>query len=140
MQYFDGGEIRVWGELGKGANFVLTLPKVSGGDISNTPIKEIPTASIALRPNYLGFKQNSVVITQYLSSISAGLRSLVFDSSCIICGSGKLEFCVTCQAKWRSNPRQITGKSFKVFRALAITKLRKCGPNGKENSLTLLGG
>jgi two-component system sensor histidine kinase MtrB len=39
-----GGEIRVWGELGKGANFVLTLPKVSGGDISNTPIKEIPTA------------------------------------------------------------------------------------------------
>ena len=39
-----GGEIRVWGELGKGAHFVLTLPKVSGGEISNTPIKEIPTA------------------------------------------------------------------------------------------------
>ncbi len=38
-----GGEIRVWGELGKGAHFVLTLPKKSGHRIENAPIVEIPT-------------------------------------------------------------------------------------------------
>ncbi len=38
-----GGEIRVWGELGKGAHFVLTLPKKSGDRIENSPIVEIPT-------------------------------------------------------------------------------------------------
>lgn len=38
-----GGEIRVWGELGRGAHFVLTLPKKSGDRIENSPIVEIPT-------------------------------------------------------------------------------------------------
>lgn len=38
-----GGEIRVWGELGKGAHFVLTLPKKSGHRIEVSPIVEIPT-------------------------------------------------------------------------------------------------
>lgn len=38
-----GGEIRVWGELGIGAHFVLTLPKKSGDRIENSPIVEIPT-------------------------------------------------------------------------------------------------
>jgi len=38
-----GGEIRVWGELGKGAHFVLTLPKKSGHRIESSPIVEIPT-------------------------------------------------------------------------------------------------
>lgn len=38
-----GGEIRVWGELGKGAHFVLTLPKKSGHRIETSPIVEIPT-------------------------------------------------------------------------------------------------
>ena len=40
-----GGEIRVWGELGKGAHFVLTLPKRSGERIISSPIIEIPTDS-----------------------------------------------------------------------------------------------
>lgn len=39
-----GGEIRVWGEIGKGAHFVLTLPKISGERIVEAPILEIPTA------------------------------------------------------------------------------------------------
>lgn len=38
-----GGEIRVWGELGRGAHFVLTLPKKSGQRIESSPIVEIPT-------------------------------------------------------------------------------------------------
>lgn len=38
-----GGEIRVWGELNKGSNFVLTLPKVSGEGFTNYPLSEIPT-------------------------------------------------------------------------------------------------
>ena len=38
-----GGEIRVWGELGKGAHFVLTLPKVPGEALRTFPINEIPT-------------------------------------------------------------------------------------------------
>ncbi len=36
------GEIKVWGEIGKGANFVLTLPKVSGESIVQYPISENP--------------------------------------------------------------------------------------------------
>lgn len=35
-----GGEIRVWGELGSGAHFVLTLPKVHGQKIVEFPIQE----------------------------------------------------------------------------------------------------
>lgn len=38
-----GGDIKVWGELGLGANFVLTIPKKVGVPISNAPISEIPT-------------------------------------------------------------------------------------------------
>ena len=38
-----GGEIRVWGELGKGANFVLTLPKRVGGRVETPPLSELPT-------------------------------------------------------------------------------------------------
>ena len=38
-----GGEIRVWGELGKGAQFVLTLPKVPGETLHSFPISEFPT-------------------------------------------------------------------------------------------------
>lgn len=38
-----GGEIRVWGELGRGANFVLTLPKQPGEKIESPPLSEIPT-------------------------------------------------------------------------------------------------
>jgi two-component system sensor histidine kinase MtrB len=41
-----GGEIRVWGELEKGAHFVLTLPKKSGQRIETVPIVEIPTDAI----------------------------------------------------------------------------------------------
>jgi two-component system sensor histidine kinase MtrB len=37
-----GGEIRLWGEIGNGANFVLTLPKVPHGLIDARPISEIP--------------------------------------------------------------------------------------------------
>ena len=38
-----GGGIKVWGEIGRGSNFVLTLPRVHG-DISLVPaISEIPT-------------------------------------------------------------------------------------------------
>lgn len=38
-----GGEIRVWGEMGKGSNFVLTLPKNHGEAIAFSPLSEIPT-------------------------------------------------------------------------------------------------
>ena len=38
-----GGEIRVWGELGKGSNFVLTLPIVYGVTQIEPAIYEIPT-------------------------------------------------------------------------------------------------
>jgi two-component system sensor histidine kinase MtrB len=38
-----GGDIRVWGELGSGAHFVLTLPKKSGDSVLSAPINEIPT-------------------------------------------------------------------------------------------------
>jgi len=32
------GEIDVWGERGKGAHFVLTIPKFAGGSIESKPI------------------------------------------------------------------------------------------------------
>lgn len=38
-----GGEIKVWGEIGQGSNFVLTLPKVPGQTIDSHPLSEIPT-------------------------------------------------------------------------------------------------
>lgn len=38
-----GGEIKVWGELGKGANFVVTLPKSYGVALEDFPLSEIPT-------------------------------------------------------------------------------------------------
>ena len=38
-----GGEIKVWGELGSGANFVLTIPKKTGVPITSVPLSEIPT-------------------------------------------------------------------------------------------------
>jgi two-component system sensor histidine kinase MtrB len=41
-----GGEIRVWGESNKGANFVLTLPKVPGAALEEFPISEFPTADL----------------------------------------------------------------------------------------------
>lgn len=37
-----GGEIQVWGEISKGANFVLTLPKVNGEQISEAPLAAVP--------------------------------------------------------------------------------------------------
>lgn len=37
-----GGEIKVWGEIGNGAHFVLTLPKIPGGPITSFPINEVP--------------------------------------------------------------------------------------------------
>jgi two-component system sensor histidine kinase MtrB len=37
-----GGEIRVWGKLGEGSNFVLTLPKVNGQRIAEFPIEAAP--------------------------------------------------------------------------------------------------
>lgn len=40
-----GGEIRVWGELNRGANFVLTLPKQMGGRTDVPPLSELPTDS-----------------------------------------------------------------------------------------------
>jgi two-component system, OmpR family, sensor histidine kinase MtrB len=40
-----GGEIKVWGRLGAGTNFVLTLPLHSGDHIRSHPISEIPTTS-----------------------------------------------------------------------------------------------
>ncbi len=39
----QGGVIKVWGELGKGSNFVLTLPKVTGSVFTEFPLSEIPT-------------------------------------------------------------------------------------------------
>jgi two-component system sensor histidine kinase MtrB len=38
-----GGEIKVWGELGAGSNFVLTLPIISGTQLAEFPLLEIPT-------------------------------------------------------------------------------------------------
>lgn len=39
-----GGEINVWGKLGAGANFVLTLPIRSGETIKSYPIPAVPTS------------------------------------------------------------------------------------------------
>ena len=39
-----GGEINVWGKLGAGANFVLTLPIRSGETIKTYPIPAVPTS------------------------------------------------------------------------------------------------
>jgi two-component system sensor histidine kinase MtrB len=36
------GDIKIWGEIGRGANFVLTLPKTSGEVIKEYPISEYP--------------------------------------------------------------------------------------------------
>ncbi len=41
-----GGVIKVWGELGKGSNFVLTLPKISGSSFAEFPLSEIPASEI----------------------------------------------------------------------------------------------
>lgn len=38
-----GGEIQVWGELGQGSNFVLTLPRSHGRELQSRPISAIPT-------------------------------------------------------------------------------------------------
>jgi two-component system sensor histidine kinase MtrB len=40
-----GGDIKVWGEIGKGANFVLTLPKISGGSFAEYPLSAEISAS-----------------------------------------------------------------------------------------------
>jgi two-component system sensor histidine kinase MtrB len=37
-----GGDIKVWGELGAGAQFVLTVPKVSGTNFSKYPLSAGP--------------------------------------------------------------------------------------------------
>jgi two-component system sensor histidine kinase MtrB len=37
-----GGIIKVWGEIGKGSNFVLSIPRVHGAQLSSTPLSEIP--------------------------------------------------------------------------------------------------
>jgi two-component system sensor histidine kinase MtrB len=39
-----GGGIKVWGEIGRGSNFVLTLPRVHGETIAAPAMSEIPTA------------------------------------------------------------------------------------------------
>jgi two-component system sensor histidine kinase MtrB len=38
-----GGEIRVWGEIGKGSNFVVTLPIAHGRAYTEPALSEIPT-------------------------------------------------------------------------------------------------
>lgn len=38
-----GGEIRVWGEADRGAQFVVTLPKIPGAQLNDFPISELPT-------------------------------------------------------------------------------------------------
>jgi two-component system sensor histidine kinase MtrB len=40
-----GGEIRVWGELQQGSNFVLTLPRTQGVSHPDPVISEVPTTS-----------------------------------------------------------------------------------------------
>jgi hypothetical protein len=37
-----GGGIKVWGEIGRGSNFVLTLPRVHGVGIVEPAISEKP--------------------------------------------------------------------------------------------------
>jgi len=39
-----GGDIKVWGEIGKGANFVLTVPKTAGTPIGSYPLNPSPDA------------------------------------------------------------------------------------------------
>jgi two-component system sensor histidine kinase MtrB len=38
-----GGDIKLWSELGAGAQFVLTLPLTQGQPITEVPIGELPT-------------------------------------------------------------------------------------------------
>ena len=40
-----GGEINVWGKIGVGSNFVLTLPIQQGWPIRSHPISAVPTGS-----------------------------------------------------------------------------------------------
>ena len=41
------GTLEAWGRLRRGANFVLTLPKVSGIEFSTHPISVIPEAELS---------------------------------------------------------------------------------------------
>lgn len=38
-----GGVIKVWGEMGKGSNFVLSIPRAYGAQLTSTPLSEIPS-------------------------------------------------------------------------------------------------
>lgn len=54
------------------------------------------------------------MIFLYLDSIRRGLESLAFDSSCIVCGDHRSQFCDRCRSGWSSEPRQLAGEEFPV--------------------------
>ena len=58
------------------------------------------------------------MILEYLKSIRSGLESLVFDSSCIICGDKTSQFCLNCRKEWRSNPMRLSGEDFPVYSSI----------------------
>lgn len=55
------------------------------------------------------------MLLNYSRSITKGLTTLLFEVSCLICGSGNLALCEMCQEPWSNKPRKITGESFPVF-------------------------
>lgn len=65
------------------------------------------------------------MLIRYLGSIRAGLESLVFDNSCIICGASESEFCIRCRADWRSSPQRISGESFLVSSSVPYSETAK---------------
>lgn len=76
------------------------------------------------------------MLLKYLDSIRAGLESLAFDSSCIICGSIESEFCTRCRADWRSNPRLIGGERFPVCASVPYSETaRTIVLSAKENGV-----
>ena len=76
------------------------------------------------------------MLYKYLDSIRAGLESLAFDSSCIICGARESEFCIRCRADWRSSPQLISGESFPVCSSVPYSETaRAIVLSAKENGV-----
>ena len=76
------------------------------------------------------------MLNKYLASIFMGLESLVFDSSCIICGDRESEFCVRCRQDWQSSPQRIIGESFPVYSSIAYSDTAKAIVlSAKENGV-----
>lgn len=74
------------------------------------------------------------MISPFLTSVLRGIESLVFDNTCLICGSSESQFCDHCRRDWNSNPRKIEGESFPVYASIPYTdKAKMVLLSAKEN-------